>query len=164
MDITPYDVSMDNIEDYIKNSDSTVTDIIRSFNDGWAARGKHDLEQYSSRLRANVLNTVSYIIEVFKFCVEIDIRPTSAFVKIIDPKSMAVVLAVTLDDYLKRELLKIHGKTIDIEQSSRSDDYNVSFSIVCDYGSLNEESLNCDRFTKIELPDFEQFKEESRTS
>jgi len=164
METTSYPLSMDNIEDNIKNSDSFVAELIRSFDEGWAARGKDDLERYHDRLKANIMNTVTYLLEVFKYCTVINIYPVSAFVKIEDPQSMAVLLTVTMDNYLNRKLLKLHGKTIDIEQSSRSEDYTLSFSVVCDYGSLNEESLNCDGFIKIDLPDFEQLKEESRPS
>ena len=148
MEIKQNIIEVENIENTLKNSDSYVHDMLKFYEEGWEARGVDDKERFEARIKANVINTLTYINEVLKYFKELNLHPQSAHIKLENPNSQTVLISVPLEDYVNLELLKIYNHTHKIEKSSRSDNYRVSFSITYDDGTLDSDCLVSEGFVK----------------
>lgn len=148
MEISSNSEEVDNLEQTLKNSDSYVHDMLKFYEEGWDARAVDDLEKFTSRLKANVVFTLTYINEVLAYFKELNLHPKTAHIKLQNPNSQAVLISVPVEDYLNKSLLQVYNKTHQIEQSSRSDNYRVSFSITYDDGNLDYDCLISDGFVK----------------
>jgi hypothetical protein len=148
MEIKQNIIEVENIENTLKKSDSYVHDMLKFYEEGWEARGIEDKEKFEGRIKANVINTLTYINEVLNYFKELNLHPKSAHIKLENPNSQTVLISVPLEDYINSELLKIYKHTHKIEKSSRSDNYRVSFSIAYDDGTLDSDCLSSEGFVK----------------
>jgi|GEM_PF-3220290 len=149
MEIKQNIIEVENLENTLKNSDTYVHDMLKFYEEGWDARGHDDKEQFRNRLQANVITTLTYTNEILKYFInELKLKPLSAHIKMENPNSQSVLISVPLDVYMNDDLLKVYKYAHNIEKSSRSDNYRVSFGITYDDGYLDNDCLHSDGFIK----------------
>lgn len=161
MKTTSINLDVENLENTLKNSDDYVKDMLEFYdegwNGGWEARGADDLDKFKARLKANVVNTLTYISEIIKQFHAAELKPLAAYIKLENPKSQIVLISVSLEDYLKKELLPVYSYIHSIEKTSRSENYRVAFTVTYDDGSLCTDTLAAEGFVKTHtLPEVEE--------
>lgn len=160
-----YPSSVDNFEDTLRTSDSYVYDMLSFYQEGWSARGQDDLAKLEKRVKANLITTLTYMVELFNYALSLNINPLSVFLKLNNPTSIFVLFAVSDDDYVNRKLSEIYKTAHKIEKATKSESFRVNFSIISDSeDELNIECLNSDGYFKIDLPPRELFQESTRTA
>lgn len=142
----PMDV--ENLENTLKNSDSYVHDMLQFYEVGWDARGADDKKNFEARVKANVITTVTYINEVINEFTKNELKVDGAFIKLERPNSFAVLFSVPIETFISKSLYNIYQYTQDIEQTSRSENYRVVFSVSYDDGELDTECLVSEGFVK----------------
>lgn len=159
METTAYSSSVENFEDTLRTSDSYVHDMLS----GWSNRGEDDLSKFEKRVKANIVTTLTYTVELFNRSISEGISPKSIFLKLNNPTSIFVLLAVSDDDYISRKLSEIYKTAHRIEKATKSDSFRLSFSIIADAeDEINTECLNSDGYFKIDLPPRDLFQESPR--
>jgi len=133
----------------INGTDTYVKDMLSFFNDGYEARGVDDQDKIKERLRAAVINSLTYTHEIISELGKLDIKPTKAYIKGVSLVSLTVLISVSIDDYLSDAFTQIYNSTYKIEKESKSENYGVSFNFTFDDGNIDPEALSCDGFIAI---------------
>jgi hypothetical protein len=133
----------------INGTDTYVKDMLSFFQNGWDARGNDDQDKIKERLRANVINSLTYTHEIISELGKLDIKPTRAYIKGISVVSQSVLISISIDDYLSDKFTRIYNVASKIEKESKSENYSISFNFTFDDGNLDGEALSCDGFIAI---------------
>lgn len=139
---------VENLEKTLNNSDTYVKDMLKFYENGWEERGADDKQQFETRIKANVVNTLTYTSEVLNMLVDLKIQPKAAHIKLENPSSQSVIIVVSLQDFMSEDLLKVYKTTHKIEKNSRSGNYRVSFILTYDDGTLDADCMLSDGYVK----------------